>query len=154
MRRPLKRANLATEGDFLRDSLSTWAALAAVCSTVAGCSQTAGSTTASVAAAPAAVVNTPASRLEHLAWNSAWAKSCGFYFDNAKLKSSYLAYETAAGTPAEQVAKLGNSFDRLQGSIGSIAASQADQCTDRRLEHIRAEIARYLGGDFTPGESV
>ena len=100
------------------------------------------------------LVNTPASRVEHLAWNTAWAKSCGFYFDNAKMKSSYLAYESTAGTTADQVAKLATTYDRLQGSLGAIAASQADQCNDRRLERIRSEINRYLAGDFTPGPAV
>ena len=121
-----------------------------------GCAQQPPGTTGSVAppAAPQAAPNTPASRLEHLAWNSAWAQGCGFYFDNTKLKSAYLAYEASAGTPPDQVSRLAGSYDKAQGVIRSIASNRLDQCTEQRLARIRANIARYLAGDFAPGEAV
>jgi hypothetical protein len=121
-----------------------------------GCSQQPGSVTASVApaAAPPEVPNTPPTRLEHIAWNSAWAQNCGFYFDNQKLKSAYLTYEANAGTSPDQINKLANTYDKVQKSILAIAATHRDQCTDQRNERIRASIARYLAGDFSPGETV
>jgi len=121
-----------------------------------GCAQqtltTTGSTSPTVA--PAAAPNTTASRLEHLAWNSAWAQGCGFYFDNLKLKSAYLAFEARNGIPPDQVTRLAASYDKTQGLIRSVAANHADQCNEQKLQRIRASIARYLAGDFTPGEAV
>ena len=119
----------------------------------AGCAQQSGLDTGSLgqAGAPAEVVNTPDSRLKHLAWNSAWAQVCGFYFDNAKLKSSYLAYEANSGTAPETVAKLATSYDKAQGIIRSGVSSRTDLCTETRLQRIRDSIARYLAGDFSPG---
>ena len=121
-----------------------------------GCATQPGSTTGSPAPAglPPAAVITPGSRLEHLAWNSAWALACGFYLDNAKLKSTYLAYEASAGTPPDQVAKLASSYDRVQGTFGAVAVTHSDQCTEQRKERIKAAIARYLAGDFNPGEAA
>ena len=140
-------------GSGLGHRLGNVAAVVA-CACLAGCAGAPGATTGSIAGQPAQVANTPASRVEHLAWNSAWAKSCGFFFDAAKLKSQYLAYEASAGTPPDQVAKLGATYDRLQHSLAGIAEANTDQCTDARLEHIRAIIARYLGGDFSAQDSV
>jgi hypothetical protein len=70
------------------------------------------------------------------------------------LKSAYLTYEANAGTAPDQVSKLANTYDKVQKSILAIAATHRDQCTDQRLERIRASIARYLAGDFSPGEIV
>ena len=72
---------------------------------LAGCSQQPAPATGSMA--PASAPNTPAARLERLAWNTAWAQTCGFYFDNLKLKSTYLAFEANAGMPADQVTVAG-----------------------------------------------
>jgi len=119
---------------------------------LAGCSQQTAATTASMAPVPPP--NTTSSRLERLAWNSAWAQNCGFYFDNQKLKSAFLAFEANSGIAPDQLTKLGRTYDRAQTTIRAIAASHPDECTDQRLEKIRATMARYLAGDFTPGEAV
>jgi len=119
---------------------------------LAGCSQQPAPATGSMA--PASAPNTPAARLERLAWNTAWAQTCGFYFDNLKLKSTYLAFEANAGMPADQVSRLGPAYDRTQGSLRAIAAAHGDDCTEARLGRIRASIARYLAGDFSPGEAA
>jgi hypothetical protein len=119
---------------------------------LAGCAQPGPATTGSVGSAT--VPNTTAARLEHLAWNTAWAQTCGFYFDNSKLKSTFLAYEATNGTPPDQVTRLGVTYDRTQSSLRAIASAHADQCTGSRLDRIRANIARYLSGDFSPGDTV
>lgn len=117
-----------------------------------GCSQQPVSTTGSLASAT--TPNTTTARVEHLAWNTAWAQTCGFYFDNLKLRSTYLAFEANSGMPTEQVTKLGGTYDRTQASLRAIAAAHADQCSDSRLGRIRANMARYLAGDFSPGDTV
>jgi len=45
----------------------------------------------------------PAARPVAVAWTSARAQRCGFYFDPAKLRASYLAYESRQ--PGADVAK-------------------------------------------------
>jgi hypothetical protein len=134
-------------------------ALALTCA-VAGCSTQPTATTASVgvvagptAEAPLAVA-TPESRLKLLAWNSVWAEVCGFTLDTAKLKASYLSYETAAGATPEAIAKLASSFDRARGIIRPAMAGRSDQCTADRIERIRTTVARYLANDFAPGGAV
>ncbi len=126
--------------------------------TLAGCSQSAGLATGSLTPAaaptPTELPNTPDNRIKNLAWNSAWAQTCGFYYDNAKLKSSYLAYESQAGTPPETVAKLAAAFDKAQMSFRVLGTAHQDSCTDARLDRIRSSVARYLASDFTPGSAV
>jgi len=138
--------------------LSRWRNLLVVLTAAAlcGCAQQPAATTGSIApVAPLAPPpNTTTTRLDHLAWNTAWAESCGFYFDNAKLKASYLNYEASAGTPTDQMPKIGGLYDRTQSAALKLAAAHLDQCTDQRLEHIRASMGRYLSGDFSPGEVV
>lgn len=125
---------------------------------LSGCSQPSGLATGSLGAvtppAPVELENTANNRIKNLAWNSAMAQVCGFYFDNAKLKSMYMAYETQAGTPPETIAKLGASYDKSQGGIRAVTAGRDELCTESRLERIRGSMARYLGGDFTPGGAV
>jgi len=126
--------------------------MAVACLMLAGCSQQAASTTGSLTSAPPP--NTASARVEHLAWNTAWAQTCGFYFDDLKLRSTYLAYEANGGMPPEQVTKLGGTYDRTQASLRAIAATHVDQCSGGRLDRIRSSIARYLAGDFSPGDTV
>ena len=109
-----------------------------------------GSTTA--AAMPAAP--TPEGRLKNLVWNSAWATACGFQLDTAKLKANYMAYEVAAGTDPAKIASLGNSFDKLHGSIRNMAVGRPDECTEDRIGRIRETVGRYLANDFSPGGAV
>ena len=120
------------------------------------------SATSAMAAAPAPVAgaptaeaqNTPSGRAAHVAWNSAWAQSCGVYFDNQKLKTSYLNSEERAGMAPDQVAKISGLFDKAQAGFRTVAGNHADQCTPERLALIKATMARYLAGDFSPGQPV
>ena len=143
------------DGDLMRTNLSKAAVFSAAL-ILQGCAAQTGLSTGSTAvvAAPVALENTSNNRIKNLAWNSAMAQACGFYFDNAKLKSSFLAYESQAGTPPESVTKLGASYEKAQGTIRALTASRPEMCTESRLDRIRATMARYLAGDFTPGSAV
>jgi hypothetical protein len=92
-----------------------------------------GSTGLLPADAPTAVKNEdPMARPVGVAWTSARAKRCGFYFDPAKLKTNYLTYESRQGAAGEQI-----SLD-------------ADYCSDRKGLEIKADLERHLAGDYTP----
>lgn len=109
---------------------------------------------AAPAGAPTPTADTTSGRLSHIAWNTAWAQACGFYFDDAKLKAAYLAFEARSGLPADQMDKVSGYYDRGQAGFRKLAAGHPDQCTPNRLALIQATIARYLAGDFSPGQAV
>ncbi len=118
----------------------------------AGCGGDAsGLTTSSLSAeAPAGVTNEhPMARPIAVAWTSARAKRCGFYFDPAKLRASYLSYETTQGAAGEQLAKIANSYDSTFKLISERVGAEPDYC-DKRGPEIKAELQRHLAGDFTP----
>src|SRR5512145_535689 len=79
----------------------------------AGCSGASGLLTGSATAAadaPRKLGNDdPTARPIAVAWTSARAVRCGFHFDPAKLKASYLAYEARQSAP-EQLAKAEKSY--------------------------------------------
>jgi hypothetical protein len=118
----------------------------------AGCS-TGGVTTSSVAApdAPGLITNEdPLARPVAVAWTSARAKRCGFYFDPAKLKINYLAYERAQGASPEQLGKLERSYDTTYKGTADRVGADADYCTTGKGLEIKADLQRYLAGDYTP----
>jgi hypothetical protein len=127
-----------------------------------GCAPQATSTTGSagaVAAGAAGMVApvsapTPESRFKHLAWNAAWAETCGFNIDYPRLKGSYLTYEKLSGTPSADLPKLDASLDKARSIISRAVATRVDLCDQARIERIRATMARYVGNDFSPGEAV
>lgn len=122
---------------------------------LAGCStSTASLTTSSTsvmpADAPAAITNEdPMARPVAVAWTSARAKRCGFYFDPAKLRTSYLSYESrqAAG---EQYAKIEKTYDATYKATSEKVSKEVDYCSDRKAQEIKADLERHLAGDYTP----
>src|SRR5262249_19695587 len=84
--------------DRFAQTLGTWLLLAGAAG-LAACSSGAsglvtGATTVTAADAPGGITNeNPLARPIGVAWTSARAKRCGFYFDAAKLRSSYLTFE-------------------------------------------------------------
>jgi hypothetical protein len=122
----------------------------------AGCGNSAsGLTTSSTAAAggdvPGGVSNEdPLARPVSVAWTSARAQRCGFYFDPAKLRSNYLAYEAKQGAAGEQLAKIERSYDTTFKVIGDRVAANPDYCSDKKSAEIKAHLGRHLAGDFTP----
>jgi hypothetical protein len=128
--------------------------LVAVAAIAAGCSGGAGLITGSTAsateAAPGALQpENPLARPTAVAWTSARAEKCGFYFDSAKLRANYLAYEAKQSTP-DQLAKAQQAYDGTFKMIGQRVAASPDYCSDRKSAEIKAELTRHLAGDFTP----
>ncbi len=77
----------------------------------AGCGNSASGLTTGSAEAPGALGNAdPMARPVAVAWTSARAKRCGFYFDPAKLKINYLSYERTQGAGNEQLANIEKSL--------------------------------------------
>ncbi len=109
-----------------------------------------GTTTLTAADAPGGITNeSPLARPIGVAWTSARAKRCGFYFDHAKLRASYLAYE-ARQLNREQLASSEKTFDSTFKVISERVSADADYCTDQKGAEIKADLTRYLQGDFTP----
>jgi hypothetical protein len=129
-------------------------ALVLTCAThLASCGNSAsGLTTGATPAgdAPAAISNDdPLARPIAVAWTSARAQRCGFYFDPTKLRASYLKYE-AKQSGSEQLAKAEKTYDSTFNVIRDRVSSDPDYCTDRKGAEIKADLQRHLAGDFTP----
>ncbi len=91
----------------------------------------------------------PKSRPVAVAWTSARAKRCGFYFDPAKLKINYLAYERTHGHPPDQLAKLESTYDTTYRVITEKVSADAEYCSERRALEIKADLQRHLAGDYS-----
>jgi hypothetical protein len=92
----------------------------------------------------------PMARPAHVGWIAARGKRCGFYFDPAKLKATYLGYEGKQGHPAAHMAKIEQTYETTFNSTLKTALADPDYCNERRATDIKAELSRHLGGDFTP----
>ena len=96
---------------------------------------------------PALSNEDPLARPVAVAWTSARAQRCGFYFDPTKLRASYLAYEAkqsnrgATGKSGEELR-----LD-LQGHSRS-GLQRPDYCTDRKGTEIKTELAASPGWRF------
>ena len=124
-------------------------AAAALC---AGCSGAGGILTGSTAAADApGSINSedPAARPFAVAWTSARAQRCGFYFDSAKLRASYLAFEAKQSAP-DQLAKAEKTYDSTFKTIRERVTEDTDYCSDKKSADIKKDLSRHLAGDFTP----
>jgi len=120
----------------------------------AGCGSSASGlitgTAPAAADAPGSLINEdPRARPIAVAWTSARAHRCGFYFDPTKLRASYLAYE-AKQAGAEQLTKAEKSYDATFKVIRGRVSSDPDYCSDRKTAEIKADLQRHLAGDFTP----
>ena len=116
----------------------------------AGCGNSASGLTTGATDVPAVTSQDPMARPIQVAWTSARAQRCGFYFDPAKLKASYLSYETRQGAAGEQLGKLQNTYDTTFKSISARVSADPDYCTDKKGTEIKADLQRHLAGDFTP----
>lgn len=140
--------------DGFAQNLRLWLLLAAAAA-VAACSSNAGglitgSTQVVDTDAPGGITNeSPLARPIGVAWTSARAKRCGFYFDPQKLRASYLAFESKQSN-GEQFAKSEKTYDTTYQVISQNISADADYCTDKKSAEIKTELARYLKGDFAP----
>jgi hypothetical protein len=98
--------------------------------------------------------NDPVARAMGVAATSARALKCGYNFDPGKLKSQYLAYESASNPAAGD--KLSRVYDTaFAGVTKAISSKETDEdyCTPERTARIKTALNRNLGGDYTPPPS-
>ena len=100
------------------------------------------------AAKPAAKVDEPASRPGKVAMISAAAVKCGFYFDPAKLRQSFVASQ-ATSVPGSDPVKVQQTYDAAFSRASTALASQNDFCTPGQVADIKSDLNRHLAGDFT-----
>jgi hypothetical protein len=119
---------------------------------LAGCGgNAAGLTTSSTAGESKIPSNDdPMARPTFVAWTSARAKRCGFFFDAAKLKANYLAYEMKQGANAGALANIEKTYDQTFKGTSDSAWANDDYCSERKGVDIKQELARHLSGDYTP----
>lgn len=98
---------------------------------------------------PAAPVNDGAARAFQVGTVSARAIKCGFNFDPAKLKATYLGYERQQpGVP--DMAKIEKIYDVSFNAVTKAVAAEGEYCTDTKTRTIKADLGRHLAGDYTP----
>jgi hypothetical protein len=111
---------------------------------------TTGSTSVLPPDAPTAMSNEdPMARPISVAWTAARAKRCAFLFDSAKLRTTYLGYESRQAT-GEQYAKIEKTYDATYRLTSEKISQEVDYCTDRKALQIKSDLERYLAGDYTP----
>lgn len=99
--------------------------------------------------APPGITNdNPMARPASVAWTSARAKRCGFFFDPDKLRTTYLGYE--GRQPGLDQAKVQSVYDNTYKLIFAKTSSDEGYCTEKRSAEIKTELARHLGGDYAP----
>jgi hypothetical protein len=91
----------------------------------------------------------PLSRPIQVAWTSARAKYCGFLFDPVRLRANYLASAAASNSP-DQMKKLEHAYDYTFESVLAGIGDDPSYCSKGRTDAIRADLTRYLAGDYTP----
>ena len=134
------------------------AGLLAGCSGTPGSGSSAGLTTASILGdAPASQSSSetlgiknddPRARPVQVAWTSARAQKCGYNFDPARLKSTYLAYEASQG--AASVPEIEKTYDKTLTTIKASIGNADEYCTDKKGREIKADLTRHLAGDYRP----
>jgi hypothetical protein len=101
--------------------------------------------------APAVINNTDAmARPVQVAWTAARAQRCGFFFDPAKLKANYIAYEGKQGGAGEQLAKIQQTYDSTFQTTSTKVSADAGYCTDKKSAEIKVDLNRHLAGDYAP----
>ena len=89
----------------------------------------------------------PMARPVQVAWTSARAQKCGYNFDPASLKSTYLAYEASQGGNVASAEKI---YDQTANTIRTRTAPADEYCSDRKGREIKADLQRHLAGDYRP----
>jgi len=126
--------------------------LALVAASLAGCSGSSGLTTGALLGEdkpPPAPANDAPARAFQVGTASARAVKCGFNFDPAKLKTSYLAYEKQQ-PGGQDTAKVERIYDVSFNGVAKAVAAEGDYCSDGKTRQIKADLTRHLAGDYTP----
>jgi hypothetical protein len=128
--------------------------LALVAATLAGCSGTPSLSTGSLfgsdePAKAAGPVNDPPMRAFQVGTVSARAIKCGFNFDPAKLKASYLMYESRLSAGGD-LSKLERIYDVSFNGVAKAVAGERNYCSAQKTKQIKSDLTRHLAGDYTP----
>lgn len=108
---------------------------------------------AQAAAAKPEIKNDPTTRTLQVSRLAARAKRCGYNFDAQKLKANFMTSEGAQpGADVAELGKLDNVYNSAFAGALKAVTKDEDYCSDARNAHIKAELARHLAGDFTPGQ--
>jgi hypothetical protein len=92
----------------------------------------------------------PLARPIQVAWTSARASFCGFMFDPVKLKNDYMVDESRRGTDPQQLKRLSEAYDYTLKSVTDTIKNDPQYCNKERTDAIRADLKRYLAGDYAP----
>jgi hypothetical protein len=82
-------------------------------------------------------------------WTSARASYCGFVFNPNQLRSDFLASEQRLGTAPDQMQKIEHAYDYTRQSVLDKIKDDPNYCNKERTTAIRADLNRYLVGDFS-----
>jgi hypothetical protein len=92
----------------------------------------------------------PLARPVQVGWTSARASHCGFIFNPDQLRSNYLAAEASTGISPPQMRKIVEAYDYTRQSTLDTIKDNHGYCNKERTTAIRADLNRYLAGDFSP----
>lgn len=106
--------------------------------------------TSSVTPAPAPPASTPTARALNVGAVTARALKCGYNFDPSRLKATYVADETARGTPANDLANIEKAYNIGFNGVNKVASTEANYCSSRKTDQIKADLGQLLAGNFEP----
>jgi hypothetical protein len=122
-----------------------------------GCGGSGGLTTGSLfgssqatSVAAAQPVVTSADRVVQVAAVSARAAKCGFNFDPAALKTSFMTAEATQAPDQAALNKTEKEYDTLRGKVATAISKEPDFCTESKTREIKTDLTRHLAGDFSP----
>jgi hypothetical protein len=99
--------------------------------------------------APPGITNeSPMARPASVAYYTARAKRCGFFFDPVKTRATYMSYESRQA--GQELAKVEKVYDDSYRLVLARVTSDESYCTEARSADIRAGLARVLANDYAP----
>ncbi|MGI9520237.1 MAG: hypothetical protein ACR2PG_01195 [Hyphomicrobiaceae bacterium] len=105
---------------------------------------------ATTGSAPAVDLTTPTDRAVNVGATVARAQKCGYYFDANTLKSQYLAAEAQIAPSPETMKKTETAYEYARIRVARKVAKSDNYCTKERVKTVKAQLNRYLAGDYRP----
>ncbi len=97
--------------------------------------------------------NTPTNRALQVAGTSARAQKCGYNFDPVKLRTQFLAAESA--TDPASIDQLSKIYDTAYNGVTKAIAGQGENyCSKDKVATIKSALTRHLAGDYVPPPPV
>jgi hypothetical protein len=75
-------------------------------------------------------------------------------FDPVKLKADFMAEETRRGVDQYQLQRYSEAYDYTRESVLETIKHDANYCNKERNDAIRADLKRYLAGDYAPAAKL